>query len=181
MLSGAIYLPWRLHAAPDPLPSHALPTAEAGGVVVGLCDGKTSIEVPWLKPGRRITGEQAREVSRALMAKWREQQPDAKWQMAQAQTTPRQGQAAAPAAPQVGQGGVYEGLTPREQMIADVETAKFIEEAWKFSHNSDKLGGMIGVSCDMCHPDAANTHPETYPKFHTKLQRVALLRDMINW
>jgi len=33
----------------------------------------------------------------------------------------------------------------------------------------------------MCHPDGANTHPETYPKFQTQLQRVALLRDMINW
>lgn len=27
----------------------------------------------------------------------------------------------------------------------------------------------------------ANTHPETYPKYQTQLQRVALLRDMINW
>jgi len=27
----------------------------------------------------------------------------------------------------------------------------------------------------------ANIHPETYPKYQTQLQRVALLRDMINW
>jgi cytochrome c len=33
----------------------------------------------------------------------------------------------------------------------------------------------------MCHPHAANTHPETYPKFQPQLGRVALLRDMINW
>ena len=33
----------------------------------------------------------------------------------------------------------------------------------------------------MCHPDASNTHPETYPKYQVQLQRVALLRDMINW
>jgi thiosulfate dehydrogenase len=39
----------------------------------------------------------------------------------------------------------------------------------------------IGVSCDMCDPHAANTHPETYPKYQAQLQRVALLRDMINW
>ena len=48
-------------------------------------------------------------------------------------------------------------------------------------HSGDELGGTIAVSCDMCHPDAANTHPETYPKFQTQLGRVALLRDMINW
>ncbi|TMA45453.1 MAG: hypothetical protein E6J71_28110 [Deltaproteobacteria bacterium] len=39
----------------------------------------------------------------------------------------------------------------------------------------------MAVSCDMCHPDGANTHPETYPKFQVQLGRVALLRDMINW
>jgi thiosulfate dehydrogenase len=181
LLCGAVYLPWHLHAAPDPLPRHVLPAPAAGGVVVGLCDGETSIEVPWLKPGQRMTEEQARSVSNTLMAKWREQHPDAEWQMAQAQTSPRQGQADAPAVPQPGQGEVYQRLTPREQMIADAETAKFIEEGKEIFHDPAKLGGTIGVSCDMCHPDAANTHPETYPKFQTQLQRVALLRDMINW
>ena len=33
----------------------------------------------------------------------------------------------------------------------------------------------------MCHPDAANTHPETYPKFQMQSKKVSLLRDMINW
>jgi cytochrome c len=33
----------------------------------------------------------------------------------------------------------------------------------------------------MCHPDASNTHPETYPKFQVQTKKVALLRDMINW
>jgi thiosulfate dehydrogenase len=33
----------------------------------------------------------------------------------------------------------------------------------------------------MCHPDASNTHPETYPKFQTQIKKVSLLRDIINW
>lgn len=37
------------------------------------------------------------------------------------------------------------------------------------------------MSCDMCHRHAANTDPETYPKYQAQLGRVALLRDMINW
>lgn len=41
--------------------------------------------------------------------------------------------------------------------------------------------GSNSVSCDMCHPNAANTHPETYPKFQKQLGQVATLRDMINW
>ena len=61
------------------------------------------------------------------------------------------------------------------------ETDKFVAEGSAIFHDAKKLGGTIAVSCDMCHPNAANTHPETYPKFQVQLGRVALLRDMINW
>jgi len=37
------------------------------------------------------------------------------------------------------------------------------------------------VSCDQCHPNAANTHPKTYPKFQQQLGKVAVLAEMINW
>ncbi len=37
------------------------------------------------------------------------------------------------------------------------------------------------VSCDQCHPNATNTHPETYPKFQTQLGKVTTLFEMINW
>lgn len=41
--------------------------------------------------------------------------------------------------------------------------------------------GKNGVACGQCHPNAANTHPETYPKFQKQLGRVASLWEMINW
>jgi cytochrome c len=41
--------------------------------------------------------------------------------------------------------------------------------------------GTNGVACGQCHPNAANTHPETYPKFQQQLGRVVALREMINW
>jgi cytochrome c len=41
--------------------------------------------------------------------------------------------------------------------------------------------GTNGVACAQCHPNGANTHPETYPKFQQQLGRVIALRDMINW
>jgi len=41
--------------------------------------------------------------------------------------------------------------------------------------------GTNGVACAQCHPNGANTHPETYPKFQQQLGRVATLRDMVNW
>ena len=41
--------------------------------------------------------------------------------------------------------------------------------------------GTNKVSCDQCHPNAANTHPETYPKFQQQIGRVVSLFEMINW
>jgi cytochrome c len=46
--------------------------------------------------------------------------------------------------------------------------------------HSSKLG-RNSVSCDMCHPNASNAHPETYPKFQKQLGKVVGLREMINW
>jgi thiosulfate dehydrogenase len=37
------------------------------------------------------------------------------------------------------------------------------------------------VACAQCHPNAANTHPETYPKFQKQAGRVIALWEMFNW
>ncbi len=41
--------------------------------------------------------------------------------------------------------------------------------------------GTNGVVCAQCHPNAANTHPETYPKFQQQIGRVVALWEMFNW
>ncbi|CCE25480.1 hypothetical protein [Methylotuvimicrobium alcaliphilum] len=41
--------------------------------------------------------------------------------------------------------------------------------------------GTNGVACAQCHPNAANTHPETYPKFQKQLGKVVPMWEMINW
>jgi thiosulfate dehydrogenase len=69
--------------------------------------------------------------------------------------------------------------TPREQQIWKAELAKLVTEGDRLFH-SDEIGSN-GMACAMCHPNASNTHPETYPKFQTQLKKVALLRDMVNW
>jgi thiosulfate dehydrogenase len=69
--------------------------------------------------------------------------------------------------------------TKREQMIWKAELDKIVGEGNRLFH-SDELG-TNGVACAMCHPNAANTHPESYPKFQAQLKKVALLRDMVNW
>jgi thiosulfate dehydrogenase len=46
---------------------------------------------------------------------------------------------------------------------------------------TDGSVGTNGVACAQCHPNAANTHPETYPKFQKQLGKVAQLFEMVNW
>jgi cytochrome c len=79
------------------------------------------------------------------------------------------------------QGGVYGDYSARDELVWKSETEKFVADGNAIFHDPKKLGGTVGISCDMCHPNASNTHPETYPKYQVQLQRVALLRDMINW
>lgn len=88
-----------------------------------------------------------------------------------------------PAGPQgaVQEGHTYGAFSERDEKIWEAATDSFIKEGSRIFHSADALGGTIAVSCDMCHPDGANTHPETYPKYQVQFQRVALLRDMINW
>ena len=46
---------------------------------------------------------------------------------------------------------------------------------------TDPTLGSNGLVCAQCHPNAANTHPETYPKFQNQLGKVTPMWEMINW
>ncbi|MCF6188186.1 MAG: hypothetical protein L3J49_12030 [Desulfobulbaceae bacterium] len=46
---------------------------------------------------------------------------------------------------------------------------------------TDQKLGTNGVVCAQCHPNAANTHPETYPKYQKQLGKVATMAEMINF
>ena len=80
-----------------------------------------------------------------------------------------------------GKGQAYGNYTERDVQMWSRETELLVVEGSRIFHSADELGSTVAVSCDMCHPHAANTHPETYPKFQSQLGRVVLLRDMINW
>ncbi|MHB8380917.1 MAG: cytochrome C [Candidatus Binataceae bacterium] len=182
-------------------PAHAVPRGTAGGIVVELCDGVTHTEVTGLKPGQPMTHAQALAVTSKLMAQWQRKHPNEKWMMAQASEASTPGAAQPAAAASTGQsqnmggpnsatgaarltsqqGDTYASFHQRDYKIWKAETDAFVEQGNQVFHSASLLGGTIGVSCDMCHPNAANTHPETYPKYQEQLQKVALLRDMINW
>jgi cytochrome c553 len=150
--------------------------AETGEVT--LCDGETKVEFDAEAPK---TAESGQKLADALMAKWREKNPKVDWETAErAQHTI---QPAADNKDVIGgsQGATYGEITERDTLMWKTESERFVVAGSKVFHSGAELGSTIAVSCDMCHPDAANTHPETYPKFQVQLGRVVLLRDMINW
>jgi thiosulfate dehydrogenase len=159
---------------------HMLPGSPDGNLVVGLCDGETSIEVNGVKPGDQLTRAQGQEIADALMKQWRQKHPNARWIVATAQ-----GDTAVDVSEPRGaaneQFQTYGAFTDRDQQIWKESTDRLVAEGKRIFHDAKALGGTNAISCDMCHPDGSNTHPETYPKFQVQLGRVALLRDMTNW
>jgi hypothetical protein len=163
-------------AAQSPAPPTPGPGAnpeDAGQVEVLLCDGQTRTVVPTGTPGTTIAG--------ALMDEWLRKNPNAGWEAEE-----RERHTLQPAADNenlVGRvnGQTYGRITEQDVALWKAETERVATAGSTVFHSATELGSTIGVSCDMCHPHAANTHPETYPKFQTQLGRVALLRDMINW
>lgn len=180
------------------LPSHPPAPSDGKQLVVQLCDGETNLEVPGVKPGERLMPEQAQAVSTQLMKMWLAKQPPevaAAWQRETAlaqrspaapsqpattnrKTTPRVETNRGPATTTPVQPNDF---TPRDQLVWKRELEREINYGNQIFHDDQLLGSTNGVSCAMCHPNGANTHPETYPKYQVQLQRVALLRDMINW
>jgi thiosulfate dehydrogenase len=170
---------------------HPLPKSEAGNLVVGLCDGTTSTEVKGVKAGQALTPAQARQVADDLMNQWKKKNPtvgsswDRESRVAQNTTPPAAPPPAAtnvqPAPANRQDGHTYGAFTTRDEQVWRASTQAFVDQGNKIFHDAKAMGGTIAVSCDMCHPNAANTHPETYPKYQVQLGRVAMLRDMINW
>jgi thiosulfate dehydrogenase len=121
-------------------------------LTVQLCDGETKMEIASLREGDVMPPDLAREVAAKMMA-------------AVAQEKTKQASK----------------WTDRDRMTWEREQKRMVAEGDKLFHDWKGLNGTIGISCDMCHPNGSNTHPETYPKFQTQLKKVAALRDMINW
>ena len=149
---------------------------EGESVETGACDGGADVKV-----AKDLKGQ---PLADSLLDQWKRSHPEAtKWVDEEKERHTLQ-----PPADNLdllkggqGKGDTYGNFTPRDLETWQRETEKFAAEGSRIFHSGDELGSTVGVSCDMCHPHAANTHPETYPKYQTQLGRVVLLRDMINW
>jgi hypothetical protein len=144
-------------------------------VKVGACDGGSAVEV-----SKELAGQ---PLADSLLDQWKRNHPEVKWVAEEKERHTLQPPADNADLLKGGQGNgdTYGNYTQRDLLTWARETEKFAVEGSRIFHNADLLGSTVAVSCDMCHPHAANTHPETYPKFQVQLGRVVLLRDMINW
>lgn len=151
------------------------------GTEVTLCDNETKTVVQ----GPVTSQAEGQRIANALMAQWQAKNPDVDWEAEE-----RKSRTFVPSADNShllkkedtqAVGHPYRNYTEADLESWKRDTERLVVAGSKVFHSADELGSTIAVSCDMCHPNAANTHPETYPKFQTQLGRVALLRDMINW
>lgn len=139
------------------------------------CDGEGKVKV-----AQNTTGQ---ALADALMDQWTRDHPERDWMTEEKQRHELKPPADNSSLLKGGQaeGHIYGQHTKRDLLMWTRETEKFVLEGSRIFHSADLLKSTVSVSCDMCHPHAANTHPETYPKFQTQLGRVVLLRDMIHW
>ena len=177
----------------------AEPIPQGDPLTVQLCDGQTSLSLQ----STPATPEEGRAVAMSLMSAWLAADPSRTW--SSSEPASNEPSAAAPAVENVeelkqrryqikppfdnrnvlaegqGAGHPYGNFAEKDVVIWERETRRLVVEGADVFHDANRLGSTIAVSCDMCHPDAANTHPETYPKFQTQIGRAVLLREMINW
>jgi thiosulfate dehydrogenase len=151
--------------------------AQPDTTVVTLCDNKTTTTTP---SGPK-TREEGQAIADALMSQWRQTNPDRDWVKDELEKHELVQPADNSALVGRGQGQTYGQITKQDVTTWSRESMVMAANGSRVFHDANELGSTIAVSCDMCHPHAANTHPETYPKFQVQLGRVALLRDMINW
>lgn len=154
--------------------------------IVTACDGKKKVIVEGYKEGEPLPEQKAREVAKLLMAlmDFCEQEITARLRKTEMEIQLSVNGKSFINVKEIEElplvlthGGVPH--TEREKRVWKAEMERMIKNGYKIFH--DPTLGANGISCDMCHPDASNTHPETYPKFQTQIKKVSLLRDMINW
>jgi hypothetical protein len=136
---------------------------------------------PAVAPGE---GKQGAELAQDLMDQWRARHPEKGWDLATEtghRIVPPADNRGLVTGGSQGPGHSYGNVTAQDVELWEREVLRVVQQGGRIFHDPDLLGSQTAISCDMCHPDGANTHPETYPKYQVQLGRVVHLRDMVNW
>ena len=74
-----------------------------------------------------------------------------------------------------------EPFTKAELADQEKELLAVVDHGRDLWHGSKASMSSNGLACGNCHPDAAASNPQTFPKFQADLGRVIPIREMINW
>jgi len=80
----------------------------------------------------------------------------------------------------VGAGGARADEFSKDDVARWMHEYEMVADQGRALWTSPELG-TNGVVCAQCHPNGANTHLETYPKFQKQMGRVVAIWEMINW
>ena len=184
---AALALDARREGALARLPFAVARGAEDGWAsrTVFACDRRKAVVVEGVRPGERLERRRAQQVASLLqdLMRFCDEEVTARLGLNEVVTLSVKGRPYVEWVPgselpfELAHGKVEH--TARERAIWKAELDRLVNEGDRLFH-SDEIG-TNGIACAMCHPDASNTHAETYPKFQTQLKKVALLRDMVNW
>jgi thiosulfate dehydrogenase len=72
-------------------------------------------------------------------------------------------------------------FTPAQLADQEKKLLEAVDHGRDLWHGSRKDMSTNGLACGNCHPDAAGTNPQTFPKYQNDMGQVVALRDMINW
>jgi thiosulfate dehydrogenase len=72
-------------------------------------------------------------------------------------------------------------FTPAQLADQEKNLLEVVNHGRDLWHGSRKDMSTNGLACGNCHPDAAASNPQTFPKYQNDMGQVVALRDMINW
>jgi len=74
-----------------------------------------------------------------------------------------------------------EPFTPAELKAMDDKLTASVKRGYDMWYGARADMANNGLACANCHPDAAATNPQTFPKFMPMYNKVVPYREMVNW
>ena len=74
-----------------------------------------------------------------------------------------------------------EPFTKDELKVMDEKLTQSAKRGYDMWYGARADMSSNGLACANCHPDAAATNPQTFPKYMPQADRVMAYREMINW
>jgi thiosulfate dehydrogenase len=74
-----------------------------------------------------------------------------------------------------------EPFTKEELKLADDKLTQSAKRGYDLWYGARADMANNGLACANCHPDAAATNPQTFPKYMPQTDRVMAYREMVNW